>query len=166
MTMKKSTSIRPRRWSVALWCAVAALYTGFSVFTAATANPATGWDVLLIVLYVLVAILAAVTAATAAAERRWNRERARRNTGTWTGPDGQITTVRFDPGTREFSVTANLTEGWEIADQTWPDRATLTAYLVELETAGHVPTDDEGTRAVRARLMLPGWDRDPDEVTV
>jgi hypothetical protein len=97
------------------------------------------------------------------------REARRINTGTWQGDAvGQVLTVRYDPETGQFHA-----EGW-LGDQLqlyperlWSDRATLVAALSELETTGELePVDDEGTRAVRARLDLPGpWNEEEPVVT-
>lgn len=69
------------------------------------------------------------------------REAARRRklaeTGTWTHPEKGRVTLSF----------------WE-----WPDRDQLTKVLTRMEEDGYVPADDEPTREIRARLMLPEWD--------
>lgn len=98
------------------------------------------------------------------------RQLARLNTGTWQGDAvGQVLTVRYDPATGRWYV-----QGWMgdhavfHPERRWADRAALYAALSELETTGELePQDDEGTRAVRARLGLPGWDaerHDPEPV--
>lgn len=173
MIVSNRTKIRPSRWWVALWFTATAVYAGLTVYTAATTEVATGWDVLLISLYLFTTALAGAALMWALTERaiargraRFEAEQARRNTGTWTGPDGSVTAVRFSPREYLFYVTGKLSENWEIADREWSDFDTLAQHLTDLEKVGHVPADDEGTRSIRARLMLPGWDPDPDEVPV
>lgn len=70
------------------------------------------------------------------------REDARRRklaeTGTWTHPEKGRVTITF----------------WEWSGS----RDKLAEALTRMEEEGYVPADDEPTRSVRARLMLPGWD--------
>lgn len=98
------------------------------------------------------------------------REVRRINTGTWQGDAiGQVLTVRYEPETGEFYAEGWLGDHFQVyPERLWSDRATLVQALSELETTGELePVDDEGTRAVRARLDLPGWDAertDPEPV--
>ena len=94
------------------------------------------------------------------------RQLARLNTGTWQGDAvGQVLTVRYDPADGRWYV-----QGWMgdhavfYPERHWGDRDTLYAALAELEVTGELEgQDDEGTRAVRARLGLPGpwFDAEP-----
>ena len=104
---------------------------------------------------------------------REHEERAR-NTGTWRGDAvGQVLTVRWDAASRTYLVQGWLSDFWvQREERPWPDLDTLASTLAELEATELRPLDDEGTRAVRARLDLPGWDdpeadsypQDPDPV--
>lgn len=102
-------------------------------------------------------------------DRRAAAEHAERvrQTGTWRGDlVGEVLTVRWDPGTRTYWVQGWLSDHWQQREERpWADLETLAATLTELERSGELsPVDDEGTRAVRARLDLPGWDEYPDPV--
>lgn len=92
-----------------------------------------------------------------AEEDAW-RDRLR-NTGMWNGDAlGQVLSVRYEPRDGQFYVEGWLGDHFQIRpERVWSDRATLVQTLAELELTGELePTDDEGTRAVRARLDLPG----------
>lgn len=97
------------------------------------------------------------------------REARRINTGTWNGDAvGQVLTVRYDPAAGEFYVQGWLGDFFQVpTERPWSDRATMVQTIAELELTGELePQDDEGTRAVRARLDLPGWDaerHDPED---
>jgi hypothetical protein len=91
------------------------------------------------------------------------RERAA-NTATWYGPDDAVAlTIRWDPAERTYYAAGRL-PSW--SDPDWTERP-----LEHWEThslgvglrSDWTPADDEGTRAMYARLMLPGW-RDMIEV--
>jgi hypothetical protein len=103
-------------------------------------------------------------------DRRAAAEHAERvrQTGTWRGDlVGEVLAVRWDPATRTYWVQGWLSDHWQQREERpWADLETLAATLTELERSGELsPVDDEGTRAVRARLDLPGWDgADPDPV--
>lgn len=92
-----------------------------------------------------------------------------RNTGTWHGDAlGQVLTVRYDPEDGTFHVEGWLGDHFQVRpERVWSDRATLIQTLAELELTGELePQDDEGTRAVRARLDLPGpWNEEEPVVT-
>lgn len=94
------------------------------------------------------------------------REVRRVNTGTWQGDAvGQVLTVRYDPEDGTFYAEGWLGDHFQLyPERAWHDRATLVQTLAELETTGELePVDDEGTRGIRARLDLPGWDREPEQ---
>lgn len=98
------------------------------------------------------------------AKRRVEREAERLalNTGTWEGDAGERLTIRYEPETGRYLAEGWISDHWQIHPETeWRDRATLVSTLAELELSGEmVPWADEGTRAVRARLDLSGWDVD------
>lgn len=81
------------------------------------------------------------------------------NTGVWKAHEAGTFTVRFDPREGTWWV-----QGWtgpftEFRTETqWHDPATLRAMIEESEADGMVPENDEPTRAIRARLMVKGWD--------
>lgn len=90
-----------------------------------------------------------------------------RNTGFWQGDAlGQVLSVRYDPADGQFYVEGWLGDFSQIRpERVWSDRATLVQVLSEMEATGELePQDDEGTRAVRARLDLPGPWNEPDPV--
>lgn len=99
---------------------------------------------------------------------RAEREAARiksereRNTATWEGDAGEKLTIRYEPLTGRYYAEGWISDHWQIHPETeWKDRETLASTLTEIELSGEmVPWDDEGTRGVRARLDLPGWDVD------
>ena len=106
-------------------------------------------------------------AAERSRERRGQARRARvRNTGTWLGDSpGQSLTVRWDEMGRRY-----LIQGW-ISDHIRSDEerewATslddLAGLLAEIERSGQLrPVADEGTRMVRSRLAVTGWDGAPE----
>lgn len=70
--------------------------------------------------------------------RRDARRRMLAETGTWTHPE-------------KGRVTVTL---WEWSGS-WDKLAEI---LTRMEEGGYVPADDEPTRSIRARLMLPGRD--------
>jgi hypothetical protein len=85
------------------------------------------------------------------------------NTGSWDGPDGLRLTVRWDVTVRGYWVS-----GW-VWDQNlkpaiWPNLDDLASYLVGIEAGGWIARDDIGTRGIRAKLDLPGWDVVPGQV--
>jgi hypothetical protein len=100
-----------------------------------------------------------------AAEDRARRERAL-NTGTWLGDQpGQELTVRWDGAAHRYMV-----HGWTGAppylarEREWTDTLDeLAELLTVIERSGEMsPVEDEGTRMVRARLALPGWEDVPE----
>jgi hypothetical protein len=103
-------------------------------------------------------------------ERQAQREaEARaRNTGTWAGRDpGQTLSVRHDPGNGLFYVRGWLGDFSSVGpiELPHPDPFALGDALGEMEKTGELePANDEGTRAVRARLGLPAWDTGHVEV--
>jgi hypothetical protein len=110
-----------------------------------------------------------VTDELRAAADRARRERVL-NTGTWLGDQpSQELTVRWDGAAHRY-----LVQGWTGAppylarEREWTDSLDeLAEMLTDIERAGELrPIEDEGTRMVRARLALPGWDdvAEPDPV--
>ncbi|AAT36820.1 Pas72 [Actinoplanes phage phiAsp2] len=95
------------------------------------------------------------------------RERAL-NTGTWEGEvPGEVLTIRYEPRDGSYWAEGWISDHWQIRPETvWSDRATLVHTLRELERSGEMtPWEDEGTRAVRARLDIdPEGDGYPQEV--
>jgi hypothetical protein len=96
------------------------------------------------------------------------RERAL-NTGTWEGEvPGEVLTIRYEPSTGAYWAEGWISDHWQIRPETvWADRATLIQTLRELEHSGEMTAwDDEGTRAVRARLDIdPESDGYPQDHT-
>lgn len=90
----------------------------------------------------LVGLVATMVLFTQTVGRMMLREAARRRklaeTGTWTHPEKGRVTITF----------------WEWSGS-WDKLAEI---LTRMEENGYVPADDEPTREIRARLMLPGWD--------
>ncbi len=174
----------PSRWWIVLYglAGVVALWVVLATIAAQTWT----WVHLAAVLFGLftVAVFAALSGhkilqrgeARLAAVKREVRERERahrehqermRNTGTWQGDAvGQVLTVRWEPASRTYLVQGWLSDFWVQRDERpWADLDTLASTLIELEATELRPADDEGTRAVRARLDLPGWDGgEPDPV--
>lgn len=89
----------------------------------------------------------------------WDAEEIARNTGTWTDPEGRTILIQYCPRANHYHVTGSLAVGWDLQGEVWPDQATLAHVITEFERDGYVPANDEPTRAIRARLMVPGWDR-------
>lgn len=84
-------------------------------------------------------------------------------TGTWTDRwDRTILRVVRDGGDEVYRLTM-LVDGIEGPTQPWTDRAFLGRYLRDVEEGDWTPSDDLGTRVIRAELGLPGWDRMPGE---
>lgn|SRR5512138_157369 len=92
---------------------------------------------------------------------RWDAEEIERNTGTWTDPEGRTILIRYCPSANHYHITGSLAVGWDLQGEVWPDQATLVHVITEFERDGFVPADDEGTRSIRARLRVPGWDEYP-----
>lgn len=100
-----------------------------------------------------------------ARQERIRRERAL-NTGTWLGDQpGQELTVRWDAEMRRYLIRGWISRRTTVdSEREWSasldDLATM---LTEIEASGDLgPIDDAGTRSVRARLALPGWDDVPE----
>lgn len=71
-----------------------------------------------------------------------------RNTGRWTGPDGDVYTVRWDPMLRRYFLNGEVCT----------DDEQLAELLERLELIDSWrPGRDNATVAIRARLDLPGW---------
>lgn len=87
---------------------------------------------------------------------RLRADLAAANTGTWTDSQGRTLTVAYDLERGWFRVTGRVAAGWELEGEVWPDRSTLGAVLTEAERDGYEPADDEGTRSIRARLLVEG----------
>jgi hypothetical protein len=82
-------------------------------------------------------------------------------TGTWRGDSvGEVLTVRYEAATATYHVRGWLGDHWQLShEMPWTHPGSLASHLAELEAGSELrPEDDEGTRAIRARLMLPGWD--------
>lgn len=98
------------------------------------------------------------------ADRR-RRERVM-NTGTWLGDSpGQELTVRWDAVGHRYMVQGWISDHWQHVRETeWvAGLDALAQTLEELEATGELgPVADEGTRSIRARLALPGWDDVPE----
>lgn len=90
---------------------------------------------------------------------RWDAEEIARNTGTWTDPEGRTILIQYCPSMGHYHVTGSVAVGWDLQGEVWPNQATLVHVITEFERDGYVPANDEGTRSIRARLMVPGWDR-------
>jgi hypothetical protein len=70
-----------------------------------------------------------------------------RNTGRWRSPEGRVCVVRWDPVGRVYFVDG----------EPWTDREVLMRYLEMIEGWGWAADDGPSTRAIRARLDMPGW---------
>src|SRR5690554_3222130 len=73
--------------------------------------------------------------------------------------EGRTIQVRYCPRANHYHVTGSVAVGWDLQGEVWPNQATLVHVITEFERDGYVPANDEGTRSIRARLMVPGWDR-------
>lgn len=82
------------------------------------------------------------------------------STGTWTGEQGQVLTLRYETGTGFWYAHGWLGDFFQLPEETrWTwGLITLVDGMTEREVTGELtPVDDEGTREVRARLGLPPW---------
>lgn len=81
--------------------------------------------------------------------------------GRWRNPEtGEVQlTVRYLPKTGQYLALGWIAAGWEAVNE-FPFVSAAVAFvaLVEAERDGLVPDEDEGTRLIRARLRMPGWD--------
>jgi hypothetical protein len=81
------------------------------------------------------------------------------NTGVWKAHEAGTLTVRYEPDGGTWHV-----QGWagpftEYPHEVeWTDVDALRRMIEEAEAEGMTPDDEPGTRAVRARLMVSGWD--------
>lgn len=95
------------------------------------------------------------------ARRRLEAE-TRKYVGRWLDPDtGQTRlTMRYVPHTGAYLGVGEIAAGWRTDACGFPfaDASVAFVALVEAERDGMVPARDEGTRLIRARLRLPGWD--------
>lgn len=102
--------------------------------------------------------------------RRYRAESARlraesESTGRWFGVHGEHLTVRWDEDSRRYLVHGRLATDWLLTDPTpWPDLDSLARLIVEMEGHGIEPADDIGTRSIRARLDVPGWEIMPERL--
>lgn len=85
--------------------------------------------------------------------------KALENTGVWKAHEAGTFTVRYEPDGGTWHV-----QGWtgpftEYRHEVqWHDPDTLRAMIEEAEAEGMIPDDEVGTRSIRARLMVKGWD--------
>lgn len=162
------TSELPRRRDIAAGAVLSAVALAVEIWLwgdegLQTAVGAFGWA--LIAGYVVTTRL--IDPATRRREilREWAQERAR-NTGTWvwvsdTG-ETRVFGVWFEPGRGWFSRFRYYEDNWS-PEEHWRDAEELACVVITHEEAGFIPADDEGTRAVRARLDIPGWDLRPGD---
>jgi hypothetical protein len=81
------------------------------------------------------------------------------NTGVWKVQEGGTFTVRFEPETGVYWLSGWIEPDHELTSEVAYASAAGVAAIVEAaEKDGMVPEDDEATRAIRARLQVPGWD--------
>lgn len=81
------------------------------------------------------------------------------NTGVWRDDLGEVVlTVRWDGVDGHYWVKERPIDQGAQGDP-WMDSVSLARHIEAAETNGLVPDDNEATRAIRARLMVPGWDR-------
>jgi hypothetical protein len=81
------------------------------------------------------------------------------NTGVWKVQEGGSFTVRFEPETGVYWLSGWIEPDHELTSEVAYASAAGVAAIVEAaEKDGMVPEDDEATRAIRARLQVPGWD--------
>jgi hypothetical protein len=82
------------------------------------------------------------------------------NTGVWKIQEGGSFTVRFEPETGVYWLSGWIEPDHELTSEVAYASAAGVASIVEAaEADGMIPEDDEATRAIRARLQVPGWDR-------
>lgn len=86
-------------------------------------------------------------------ETDWRQGRERDeawHTGQWISPYARdVIEIRWDPVIRMHFVDGVA----------WPHLEVLRMFVLRLETElGWVPKTDNATRAIRARLDLPGWE--------
>lgn len=95
------------------------------------------------------------------AARQAVAEERKRHTGTWTAPEGEGRfSVRYDPDSGHYLVCGWFSEAEHYGEESQVAEDTLRIILIAQERDGFTPADDEGTRVIRARLDLPGWDGD------
>jgi hypothetical protein len=86
------------------------------------------------------------------------------NTGTWQHPDhpAMQTKIRYQRESGTYFLSGWVSDFWTVTGETERvDTEGLATLVRDLETEeGLVPADDEGTRAVKARLGLPWADDD------
>lgn len=97
------------------------------------------------------------------------RERAverANSTGTWTWVsdtgETRIFTAWFERE-RGWLSRFRYTENRWSPEEHWDDAEQLACAIIAHEEAGFTPGEDEGTRSIRARLDIPGWDRRPSD---
>ena len=74
---------------------------------------------------------------------------------TWTGPQGQTLMVTHTSN-GGYRFTGTLHPEMSVEDQPWADRTSLMCVLADFERDGYRPANDEGTRVIRAMLLIPG----------
>lgn len=75
--------------------------------------------------------------------------------GTWENQvDGSEAYVSWTPERQCYGIGGSLLQGVEPG---FVGREEAHSAAMAMERAGYRPADDDGTRAIRERLMLPGW---------
>jgi hypothetical protein len=80
------------------------------------------------------------------------------NIGTWENEaDGAEAYIAWRPDRRVYALGGSLPEGFQPGSV---GREDAHSAGLAMESAGWKGSDDEGTRSIRERLMLPGWQAD------
>lgn len=162
------TAELPRRRDIAVAAVASAVALAVEIWLwladgLETAVGALGWAV--IAGYVVMVHLVEPVTRRREILRERAEERAR-NLGTWVwvADTGQtkVFTAWFERERGWLSMFRYDERRWS-PEEYWSDAEQLACAIIAHEEAGFVPADDEGTRAVRARLDIPGWDRRPDD---
>lgn len=154
-------------WSMILGSAVDAVFAGTLVWLVISGDYSEGWgsqDVVISLILVLLAVILANQNATK--WRLWSQHPEgvtltendlASNTGVWrTNLDEVAFSVRWDGMAGHYWVDGSL-NGMTVDWEPWMDSVTLAEIIEREETAGRRPEDSEATRAIRARLMVAGW---------
>jgi hypothetical protein len=81
------------------------------------------------------------------------------NTGVWKAAEAGSFTVRFEPLTGVYWLSGWVEPDHELTSEVAYASAAGVCSIVEAaEAEGMIPEDDEATRAIRARLMVKGWE--------
>lgn len=85
--------------------------------------------------------------------------------GSWRLDDTRSFTVRWDEAEQKYYVAGWIVEfGFPGEEVEWVHHDWLAENIEEAEIQGMAPAKDKGTRGIRARLDIPGWDgTDPRE---